>query len=249
MKKQTLFLSVLAITVSLLCTSCINMFAKEIKGDGKLVTKTINISSFSQVEIETYADINYSQGKNTGKLEITVDQNLWEYYDIHTKGDVLHIKLKEEYRNSINPHPTKCLITVSSEQLNSIENAGSSKFNFCTAFKSSELSIDLAGSGKVLANKYPVTIGECSIDIAGSGTVKLKGTVEEGEIDIAGSGSVDALDCKFKQLSVDLAGSGNVEAYVTDELEVDIAGSGKVKYKGNPKISTDIAGSGKVVKL
>ena len=268
MKKIKTFITIIAVSLPFLFSSCITIFAKDIKGDGKLVTQSISISDFSKVKIETYTEINYSQEKNSGKLEFTVDGNLWEYYNIYTKGDVLYIKLKEKFRHKINLKPTKSLITISSTQLEEIGMAGSSRFNFCTDFTSSKLSMDMAGSGKIFANKHSVTIEECSIgiagsgnvfltgniqeaeiDIAGSGKVHLAGTIKEAEIDIAGSGNVSALNCEIKNLSVELAGSGSVEAQVTDKLDVEIAGSGNVKYKGNPTVSTDIAGSGKVKKI
>jgi hypothetical protein len=229
-------------------TSCV-AFAKEIKGNGKMETKSITISDFSEVEIETHVEINYSQEKNTGKAEFTVDQNLWEYYNIHTKGNVLYVELKKEYRNNVNLKPTKVLLTVSSEKLERIENAGSSKFNFCTNFVSDKLEIELAGSGKINANKFPVKIKELDIEIAGSGNVNLSGAVQAGIIEIAGSGNVNALNCKIARLSVEIAGSGNVEATVTDTLDVEIAGSGNVNFKGNPEVTTDIAGSGRVKKI
>jgi hypothetical protein len=267
MKKISILISIITISLSLLFPSCI-AFAKDIKGDGKLITKSINISDFSTVEIETYVKINYSQEKNTGKLEFTVDQNLWDYYEIYTKENVLNIKLKKEYKNNINLKPTKCVITVSSAQLEEIDMAGSSIFNFCTPFTSAELSINLAGSGQVMAHQYPVNIKECDveiggsgsaqfagtidhakIEIAGSGNAQFAGTIHQAKVEIAGSGKVKALDCKIANLNVEIAGSGNVEAHVTDKLDVEIAGSGNVKFKGNPTVTTDIAGSGKVVRL
>jgi hypothetical protein len=249
MKKITPIISIMAISLSLLFSSCITVIAKEIKGDGKLVTKIIHISKFSKIEIETKVEVNFSQEKNTGKLEFTIDQNLWEYYDIHTKGNVLHIKLRDEYKRNINLNPTQSVITVSSEQLDEIEIAGSSKLIFCTPFTSGGLSIELAGSGKVIANKYPVKIETCSMEIAGSGNILLAGSIQQTEIEIAGSGKVKALECEMAQLSVEIAGSGEVEAQVAEKLDVEIAGSGKVHYKGDPKINFDIAGSGKVKKL
>jgi len=248
MKKITLIISIIAVSLSLLFTSC-NAFAKDIKGNGKLVTKSIAIANFSEMEIETAVVVNYSQAENTGNLEFTVDENLFEYYDIYTKDNVLNIKLKKEYKNVIHPKPSKSVITVSSEQLEDIEIAGSSIFHFCTDFTARELSIDLAGSAIVSTNKNSVYIEQCEIEIAGSGQVQLKGTIQEAEIDIAGSGQVDALNCKISKLEVEIAGSGSVKAHVINELEVEIAGSGKVQYKGNPVVSKDIAGSGKVVKL
>jgi len=247
MKKIQSLIFVLAVSVSLMLTPCV-AFAKDIKGDGNLVTKSIPISKFSKIEIETNVEVNFSQATSKRSLEFTVDKNLWDFYDIYTKNDILYIKIKDPKDNK-RPNPTKILIVVSSEKLEEIEIAGSSVFNFCTAFTSPKLSLDLAGRCKINANKFPVTIDECLFDMAGSCQVYLKGTVLQAEIDLAGSGSVKALDCKFDKLSVDLAGSGTVEAHVTKKLDVEIAGSGVVSYKGTPKVSSDIAGSGKVKKL
>jgi hypothetical protein len=249
MKKIINIIFVIAVSLPLMFTSCLVSFAKDIKGDGKLITQSIPISSFSKIEIETMVDVNFSQEKNKGNLEFTVDNNLWDYYDIYTKADVLHIQLKKEHKNKINLKPTKSMITVSSEQLENIEIAGSSTFSFCTAFNSERLSFDLAGSSTINANKFPVNIDSFNIEMAGAVEVYLSGQIGKGVIEIAGSGSVKALGCKFGKLSVEIAGNGEVEAYVLDKLDVEIAGIGSVNYQGNPKVSTDIAGSGKVKKL
>jgi len=249
MKKISIII-IITIGLSLLFTSCIELTGTGIKGEGELITKSIAISDFSEIEIETFVEVNYSQAPNTGSLEFTVDDNLWEYYNIYTKDHVLHIKLKDEYRNKFRMQPTKSVLTVSSEELEEISIAGSANVNFCTEFTSKKLSIGIAGSGKFIANQYPVSIENCEIGIAGSGNLQLKGSIQKAEIGIAGSGNVSALECAIAQLQVEIAGSGNVEAQVTDKLEVSIAGSGKVQYKGNPStIETDIAGSGKIVKL
>jgi hypothetical protein len=248
MKKHT-FITIIAISLSLLFTSCIDLVAKEIKGNGNLVTQSIPVSNFSKIEIETYAIVDYSQKKNTGNVEFTVDDNLLEYYDIYTKGDLLIIKRKKEFKNKIEPKPTTILLTVSAEQLSDISIAGSAKVNFCTAFTADDLNIEIAGSGKIIMDKYPVNISGCNIEIAGSGGVQLSGNINEANIEMAGSSSVKALDCEINKLAVEIAGSATVEATVTDKLNVEIAGSGKVNYRGNPKVETDIAGSGKVIKL
>jgi len=248
MKNPINIISIITISLSLLFTSCV-AFAKEIKGNGKLETQFISISNFSIIEIETSVEINYSQEKNKGSLEFTVDENLFMYYNIHTNNGILYIELKKEYKNKVHLKPTQTLITLSSDDLDKIEIAGGGKFNFSTAYVSKKLEIAIAGSGKIFANNFPVKIKELKIDIAGSGNVYLLGTVQKAEFDIAGSGDVHALECVIANLSVDIAGSGNVEAQVTDKLNAEIAGSGNVKFKGEPVVTTDIAGSGKVKKL
>jgi len=248
MKKFSPIIFVFTVIIPFMFTSNIAL-AKDIKGNGNLITQSIPISSFSKIEIETTVTVDYSQAKNPGKLEFTVDKNLWDYYDISTKGNVLRIQLKREFRN-ISLSPTKSLLTVSSENLEKIEIAGSSRINFCTDYTSKKLEIEVAGSGKVVSDEHSVQIGDCIVEIAGSGKVFFIGTIQNAKIDIAGSGRVEAAKCKISQLNVDIAGSGSVEAHVIDKLDVDIAGSGKVIFSGDPHpIRTDIAGSGKVKKV
>jgi len=249
MKKISIF-TIITLTVALLFTSCLDFTAREIvNGNGELTTKSITISEFSKIEIETYVEVNYSQTQNVGSLEFTVDENLWEYYDIHTKNNVLYIKLKEKYKKQVRLKATTSLLTVSSEQLEIIDIAGSSNFIFCTTFSSKKLKIDLAGSCKIFANNKPVEIENCSIEIAGSANIYLAGAIQKANIEIAGSGNIEALECEFAQLKIGIAGSGNIEAQVTEKLAVEIAGSGNVRYKGDPEVTTNIAGSGKVKKI
>ena len=249
--KKTGIITLIAITVSLLFTSCLNTVVNGSKrGNGELVTKSIDISGFSKIEIETRVKIDYSQEKNRGNLEFTIDDNLWEYYNIYTKNDVLHIKLKDQFRNKTHPNPTKSLITVSSEQLEKIDIAGSADVHFNTAFVSEKLRISIAGNGNIFANEHPVQIEDCKIDIAGNGNINFAGAIQKARIDIAGNGKVKALDCEIAQLNISIAGNGDAEVSVTDKLDISIAGSGSVKYKGNPKeIESSVSGSGKIVKL
>ena len=249
--KKNIIITIIAITVSFLFISCFNIVVSESKkGNGELVTKSIDISDFSKIEIETRVKIDYSQEKNKGNLEFTIDDNLLEYYNIYTKNDVLYIKLKDKYRNKTHPNPTKSLITVSSEQLKKIDIEGSADVHFNTAFISKKLCVDIAGNGNIFANEYPVQIEDCKVDIAGSGNACFTGAIQKARIEIAGNGNVKALDCDIAQLYISIAGSGDIEAAVTDKLDISIAGSGSVKYRGNPKeIESSVAGSGKIVKL
>jgi hypothetical protein len=256
MKKISIFITVIAV----LCISCTTCFAKDIKGNGKLITKSIPISNFSKVVVRTPVEINYSQGKNTGNIEFTVDNNLLDYYDIFTEGEVLNIKIKDKYKSEYHDlikggyrqefcelKPTKCLITVSSEQLQSVEIKGNSTFNFCSAFTSNELTMELLGQGKILANKYPMHIEDCKIRIRGSGNMQLSGTIQQTDIEITGRGKLKALNCEITKLNSRIRGSGNAQFSGTiQQADVDITGSGQVKALDCKiaKLCSSIRGSG-----
>jgi hypothetical protein len=245
MNKKAFIISVLAIYLLLLPTLC---FAQMTKGNGKLITKSIPISDFTKIEINTFVEINYSQGSNMGNLEFTVDGNLWEYYDIYTKDSVLCVRIKDEYKNKIYPKPTKSLITVSSEALDQISKRGNSIFNFCTAFTSKNLIINATGSGKVCAKKNPVEIENGMISVSGSGTVQLSGTIQQTQIYIRGSGDVQFAGT-IQQTRIELSGSGKVHLSGSiHEANIYLRGSGTVKAKDCKinQLRADIGGSGSV---
>jgi hypothetical protein len=248
--KKINIISIMAISISLLFTSCLSIIAADsVKGNGELINKTIGISDFSKIKAETQTKIYFSQGQNPGSLEFTVDENLWEYYEIYTQDDVLYIKLKEEFKRKVRLRPTKSAITVSSELLEKITIVGSSDFHFCNNFHSEKLSISITGSGDIFAKEHPVQIDNFSLEITGSGDAYLSGAIQKAEVKITGSGDISALNCEIKELDVKISGSGDVSAFVTDKLDVRIAGSGDVQYKGDPTVSSSISGAGKVKKL
>jgi hypothetical protein len=245
------------------------VFNYKIKGNGKLITKTISISNFSKIDINTKVDVNFSQAPNTGSLDFTVDDNLLDYYDIYTKDSVLYIKIIDEYmENGINLdlYPKKCLITVSSEQLENIKIRGSSTINFNTAFTSKILNIELKGSGKVLASKYPVkiedvkivktgsgkvelagTIQQADIQMNGSGTTKFSGTIRKADIQIRGSGKLQ-LAGTIQQSDIQLRGSGSIIALDCKiaQMKIDVSGSGSAEVYVTDTLDINLRGSGSV---
>jgi hypothetical protein len=225
---------------------------KKIKGNGKFITKSITISDFSKIEISTAVEINYSQTPNTGFLEFTIDENLWEYYDIYTKDSVLYIKVTiDEYLKNgvyLRIMPKKSVITVSSEQLEQMNITGRSNINFCTPFISKLLNVRIRGSGNLMANKHPVQIENFNIAVGGSGSARLAGNIQQANIQIRGSGGVIFAGA-IQQTVVQIGGSGNVQLSGTiQQANMQIRGSGSVKALESKiaQLQVEVAGSGNV---
>ena len=215
MKKLFAFCLLLSAFCFLPCTlqAQTRVFHNKIKGNGKLITKTISISNFSKIEIDTKVDVNFSQAPNRGCLDFTVDDNLLDYFDVYTKDNILYIKIIDEYMENgvyLDLYPKKCLIKVSSEQLENIKIRGSSTINFNTAFTSKILNVELTGSGKVLANEYPVKIEDVKIVKTGSGKVELTGTIQRADIQMKGNGSVCFKGDPYP-FTKNIAGSGKIK--------------------------------------
>lgn len=224
MQKSGLFFSILFLGLIMSSTANAqwNKWGKGIKGEGKKVTKTLDIDEFTGIGVSIGAEVHLRQG-NKQKVEIKAQQNIIDLIDTEVRGGKWRVKL--EKGTNLRGHDG---IDV-----------------YITLPMIDELSV--AGAGSIVGKTEFKNIDDLEVSIAGSGDVTLDGSGEDLEVSIAGSGDVDMAGFRVKDCEVSIAGSGDCEVNVDGRLEVSIAGSGDVKYKGDPdKVQSKIAGSGDV---
>lgn len=262
-RKISLYLC--ATSILLLLNSC---FFKVVNGDGNIVTETLSISDFDEIDLNGCKMIlNYTQSANEASMQVTTDKNIYDMFDFIVENHTLKVKPKTEYRMT-SFSPTEFTITANSSKLEELETSGSMNINVNSTLISDKLNISMSGSGIINLNDS-VTVQNFSIDIAGSGTLNAKklfckelkseiagsgeltlgGQAEKASYEIAGSGDVYALDFIVDEVRCEIAGSGDLEVYANKFIKAEIAGSGTIKYKGNPQISTEGVSSGKIIKV
>lgn len=115
-----------------------------------------------------------------------------------------------------------------------------------TGLDQDQLSVSIAGSGKVQASGKAQ---EVKFSIAGSGEMDLDQiTASRGKMEIAGSGTFRAASVTIDYLKMGIAGSGRAEfgALKSRTARIGIAGSGTVIAKGTAEdVKVDISGSGR----
>jgi hypothetical protein len=244
MKKTGLKIVTVCVMAVALLSAC--MLNRKVKGNKNVITKEIAISDYDRIEVSGGVNVEYSQSDESPSLQITLDENLFDYLDVQVKDKRLVIKPKEK---SVNLAPTTFVVRSMSTALAEVKKAGSGKFTIVTGLTVDELQFKIAGSTKVVTEKA-IHVNKLKIDAAGSSTMQLVGEVNEVRLEIAGSGRLDALDCEIRSLDCQIAGSGRISTFVTEHLSYEIAGSGTIEYKGNPSIEKqNVAGSGKVKKI
>jgi len=224
MKKYSLFFSVLflSLMVSFTADAQWNKWGKGVSGEGKRVTKTLDLEEFSGIGVSIGAEIHLRQG-NKQKVEIKAQQNIIDLIDTEIRNDKWRVRLEKgtnlKRHDGIDVYITLPMID--------------------------ELSV--AGAGSIVGETDFNDVDDLEVSIAGSGDIMLNGSGEDLEVSIAGSGDIDLAGFKVDDCEVSIAGSGDCEINVSGSLQVSIAGSGDVKYKGNPdKVKSSIAGSGDV---
>lgn len=240
--------------------------AETIKGNGKIVTKEIDVRDFNGIMVSVPATVNYTQSDQYS-CTITMDENLIQFIGFKVVGDDLRIKQlpskdgKPLLSFSIGEKDvtlpnyqfptlqfTKFEINISAPKLEDVVFSGSGMFIFVNDFSDFKLDVNLNGSGQIKAEQE-VKISKLDINVTGSGSVAFgQMSCNEVDVTVSGSGSATVRGNSFIDLDLILLGSGNIKIEgEAKNAKTKIAGSGNINI-GNVSNSLkyDIAGSGNV---
>ena len=85
-------------------TITVYMQKNVVEGNGNVVTRDIDVAEFKEISMILPATVNYRVADNYS-CRVTLDENLFEYLDIHTKGDELILGYVAE---KVQHHRTHC---------------------------------------------------------------------------------------------------------------------------------------------
>lgn len=225
MKTLISILTLLIVSVNLNA----QVFTKNIKGNGKLITENRNLSDYDKISVAGSFEVKLVKGKEDA-ISIIADENLMKYIETEVENGHLKIQQKKGYQLK----STKTIeITVSFEMIDAISLAGSGNVRSEDTLNATNLNLNLAGSGEI---NLPVSTKNLASHIAGSGNIKLSGNADVFRCEIAGSGNLEGDDLKATASHINIAGSGNVKVLAVSEIHAKIVGSGDVIYTGNPAI-------------
>ncbi len=142
---------------------------KEVKASKNYVTKQIKVSDFDQIAVSGSLDVTYTQQSGKPKVEIYTSDNIVDLLDIYVKNGKLNLGFKKNVKVSYN----KLEIRVTSEDLNTVNVAGSGDFKFTNGLKTDQLKMNVAGSGDITASNIQCS-QEFTANVAGSGDIECK---------------------------------------------------------------------------
>jgi predicted small secreted protein len=214
---------VITLTVALMMTlacSFVTVDANTVRGSGKVISETRNLSGFTSIELQGLTDVELTL-EESESVVVEAEDNLVPLIETKVQSGKLIVGIP----SNTNVSTTKPMrVKVTMKALNGIVLSGSGNI------KASDL------EGKAL-----------KIDLSGSGNITVKGEVDSVNITLSGSGEVICDELKAQAAAVTLNGSGNVQVYASESLEATIGGSGNIRYSGDPaKVSKHITGSGSI---
>jgi len=210
---------------------------KTVKGSGKVVTETRQISDFDQIKLEGEGKVIITRGVKQS-LVVKTDDNIIP----HIETIVRNRKLIISHANK-NLRPTNLTFLITLRDLKSTSIAGSGDIKGNSRFVSDDFYAEISGSGRI---DLELEAARLESEISGSGSIYLAGFTKRHRATIAGSGKIYAFDMQAQNASVSITGSGDCHLTATDQLSARITGSGDALYKGHPHIEQTITGSGNV---
>lgn len=217
----------------------------EVKASNNYVTKQIKVKDFNQISVGGSLDVTYTQKAGKPTVEIYTSDNIVDLLDINVKDGKLNLGFKKNVKVSYN----KLEIRVTSEDLNTVNVAGSGDFDFTNGLKTDRLKLNVAGSGDITANNLQCSQG-FSASVAGSGDITCNQlTATDLKISVAGSGDLKIENAQVTSANASVAGSGTVKiSGNADNADYSVAGSGDLltsDFKVQ-RISASVAGSGEI---
>jgi hypothetical protein len=208
------------------------------------VKETRNVSGFTKVSFGVAGNLYINIGPEF-KVVLEGEKKYIDDVITDVSGGKLVIKNENWKMNNWRMNE-KINVYITMPELAGLGVSGSGKAEVKDAVKTSDLNLNVSGSGKIYISD--ITVSNLSCGISGSGDIILSGSgsCSKADISISGSGNYDGAPLKIGTAEIHISGSGNCSCNVTESLRASVSGSGNVTYEGSPKIDAHVSGSGKV---
>ena len=233
---------IVAASSLLLFSSCRQIFAKRIRGNGNITTQTRSAGSFNSIDVSGSIDV-YVKQDSSSSIKVEADENLQQYIEAINDGEVLRIKTEEGY-NIRSSRQIK--VYVSAATFKRFEASGACNiFSEGKITSSSDIDLGLSGSCDVTMD---ISAPKISAGVSGACTVKLKGETKDFKLRGSGSTDVKCFDLIAENVDLDISGAGDAEVYASGKLSGSISGAADVHYKGAAQTDIHTSGASSVKK-
>ena len=244
------------ITLMVLLSLCVVGMEAKVKGNGKIITKEVNISDYNSLRVGGNVSWNnnsfnikndkqgptfhYSQKSGAPSLSITIDENLFSLLEINCANGKLSINVEKNQQIV----PTKMQIVSNSSELRKLDISGAIDFSLETPLKGQMLEVRSSGASDVYMDQS-VRVDECELRSSGASDLKF-GDLTCNTIRVENSGASDVtLNGKASSGEFNASGSSDIKAYdfVLKELTCKASGSSDIKTHVTERLDASASGS------
>jgi hypothetical protein len=200
----------------------------EIKGNGNIVSKQIQVSSFIRLHISAWGLTELIQSSEE-KVIIETDENLSDCFQVVNSGRTLFISTEAKFRKPVFTH---CKVKVYLRQINILYIRCEGGDVSCSApiKLTSPFTITIQSVGNSHLNFQAPSIQLLS---QSEGNVSISGTCQNLEIKNQSEGNFSSRELATETLTIKNMSVGNVEVFAEKQISIFHYGEGWVHYQGN----------------
>ena len=234
---------IVAVSSLLVFSSCREIFAKRIRGNGNITTQNRSAGQFNSIDVSGSIDV-YARQDSSYSIKVEADENLQQYVETVNEGSVLRIKTEEGF-NLRSSRQIK--VYVSSPMFQKFEASGACNiFSQGKISSSSAINFDLSGSCDVTMD---VNAPKIAAEASGACSLKLRGEVKDFHVRGSGSTDIKSLELLAENVDLDISGAGDADVYASVKLSGTISGAASVNYKGSAQTDIHTSGATSVKKI
>lgn len=189
---------------------------------GKIATKTVAVSDFTQITINGAYEVHYSQGE--ASLVINAPEKIMEHLTFEQSGDMVTIGTDGKRIRWKDVE-----VYVTSPALNTLIANGAVDFEANQGIVAEDFLVEVNGAGDVDINGLTsktanfqingagdmdikhLDTGTLVITVAGAGDVEVHGRADKAEVSVAGAGEIDLKDLVCPSIATSKKGLGSIE--------------------------------------
>ena len=225
-------------------------------GSGNVSTEEQGFSDFTIVDVGNSFDVEITQSSSYG-VDITADDNLFEYIQVSKTGNTLKIRLKWGYIYESVAFRAK----ITMPDLHELEFSGATHGTAVGFSSSHELALGLSGASSLhVVNMSAAGIkidlsgasnlsgdltasGDAQLIVSGASSIELDGAAKDLVISASGASHLELFDFPVQDANVVLSGASHATVNLDGILDANLSGASHLLYIGNPTLG-DIRKSG-----
>lgn len=205
-----------------------------IKGNGRKVSKNVNIGEFDKVNVKGRFTVRLTQGGNS-QLKINADENLVPQIESEVEDGELNVRLKGKISRK-----DKIELFITADSFKEIEMRGGANFEG-DELKGETLDLKTsAGSHGSLKIDYK----ELKCETNSGAVLSLSGRTALATLMASSGSSLIAQELIAQKAEAKASSGAHMSISVSDQLDVEANSGGSISYSGNPVIKQINSNSG-----
>jgi hypothetical protein len=216
-------------------------------GSGNLINEEMGFSDFTKINVGSGFKVEITQSSSYG-VNLTADDNVFDYIETSLKGDTLTIRLKWGYSYQSLTLRAKIImpelyeVQLSGGTHGTVEDF-SSLHTFVLGLSGGsfldmddmlvgDIQCDLSGGSHLTGGL--TASGDAQFRLSGGSRVELDGVADDLFIDASGGSSLKVSDFPIHNADVNLSGGSRVTINLDGRLDANLSGGSKLYYFGEP---------------